>query len=657
MRSSYSTIAGTRSFIAPEVWKIRDTNQRYTKTADIYSYGIVLYCLLNDNMLPLVNTTSSQNDIEMAVDARLSGQTFPPPKNGSNKLKSIVMKCCEYRPEDRFQSIDEVLSALKDQSFRIAPKPAAASVPVQDSFATMYAGDTFNNQTMGSNYQTPIQPPPQPMQYSQPQNFQQNSGYGAPYAYQQQPMQQQFPQQGYGNQDGYGYNSFHRDKNDEPAPAKTGKSIGAILVTIIICTLVLVIMVLLVFLKIFSKEQTTGDPELTTRTPVTVSVDSEQAPETTETTETAEEPEETEETDETDATVATLPDRVKPESAEFSGYVYVLADLKYTGLIIRKGPSTKYDVEYDSIPRGYRAEKYAETVDKKTKEKWTYVRYEDEFGVEHYGWVYSDYVSSSPTLVIPDEPLGVGTTMRVATMTDPLSLRAGPANDYNSFKSIPRGKLVTMYLSKYNSTEKLTYAFICYDTYFGWVQMQFLADPDKPLPTETTTTKTKPKTTTTTKEPEDDSDGEYCGLPVASVKASSYLPSETTGGKSISYDPENVVDGKYKTAWVENDSGDGIGEWIELELEHEEMISEIYIANGYQSSEKSFNLNNRVKKLRLDFSDGSSYEFTLSGKYSDQPESIELPDSVTASSVRITILSVYSGTKYNDTCISEIEVY
>ena len=52
--NSYSTLAGTQSFIAPEVFRVQSTKVHYSKTADIYSYGITLYYLLNDNMLPLV---------------------------------------------------------------------------------------------------------------------------------------------------------------------------------------------------------------------------------------------------------------------------------------------------------------------------------------------------------------------------------------------------------------------------------------------------------------------------------------------------------------------------------------------------------------------------------------------------------------------------
>ena len=159
--SSYSTLAGTQPFIAPEVWKVQHTKRRYTKTADIYSYGILLYYLLNGSMLPLVTENSTQNDIDNAVYDRLNGKLFGFPKNGPEKLKRIVMKCCAYRPEDRFQSINEVLQALHDENYQVT----------QDPYATIYAGD--ESMPSADSFQPSNTP-----QYDSMQ-----PDYGTPYSY------------------------------------------------------------------------------------------------------------------------------------------------------------------------------------------------------------------------------------------------------------------------------------------------------------------------------------------------------------------------------------------------------------------------------------------------------------------------------------------
>ena len=155
--SNYSTMAGTEPFIAPEVWKLSQTNKRYDKTADIYSFGITLYYLLNDNMLPLTNEDSTYNDIEVAKNDRLNGKVFPPPKNGSEKLKAIVMKCCKYKPKNRYQSMEEVLSDLEklnkvfDNTITDAVKQKdndrqKISTKPTDAYKTLYADDLIDNE-------------------------------------------------------------------------------------------------------------------------------------------------------------------------------------------------------------------------------------------------------------------------------------------------------------------------------------------------------------------------------------------------------------------------------------------------------------------------------------------------------------------------------
>lgn len=115
--SSYNTLAGTQPYIAPEVWRITKGESTYSQTADIYSYGLTLYYLLNNNLLPFVKPGANTNERSAATADRLRGKRFPPPVNGSRKLRSIVMKCCEYAPEKRFQSMREVLEALRNENF------------------------------------------------------------------------------------------------------------------------------------------------------------------------------------------------------------------------------------------------------------------------------------------------------------------------------------------------------------------------------------------------------------------------------------------------------------------------------------------------------------------------------------------------------------
>ena len=99
------THTGTQAYVAPEQWN----NLPYGKAADIYSVGLILYQLLNENYLPF-----SENGLTAdSVGRRLNGETFPKPQNGSPKLKAIVMKACSYSPSERYQTADEMLSDLE----------------------------------------------------------------------------------------------------------------------------------------------------------------------------------------------------------------------------------------------------------------------------------------------------------------------------------------------------------------------------------------------------------------------------------------------------------------------------------------------------------------------------------------------------------------
>ena len=101
---------GTPGYMAPEVYRRRLTDTR----SDIYSLGVVLYQCLNDNRLPFVPENFSPEDIDAAIEKRLSGEQIPDPAHGSRGLKEVVLKAIAERPEDRYQSAVEMYRALEE---------------------------------------------------------------------------------------------------------------------------------------------------------------------------------------------------------------------------------------------------------------------------------------------------------------------------------------------------------------------------------------------------------------------------------------------------------------------------------------------------------------------------------------------------------------
>ena len=135
------------------------------------------------------------------------------------------------------------------------------------------------------------------------------------------------------------------------------------------------------------------------------------------------------------------------------------------------------------------------------------------------------------------------------------------------------------------------------------------------------------------------------------VEASSYL-----AHKSKNYKVENVIDDNTSTSWVEGVSGDGIGQYIMFSSENTFSIDKIDIINGLSKSEKTYKNNNRIKKVTIEFSDGSKQVHELEDNNMDY-QTIGVGN-ISTNSVKIIIEEVYTnGRVYQDTCISEVAIY
>ncbi len=159
------------------------------------------------------------------------------------------------------------------------------------------------------------------------------------------------------------------------------------------------------------------------------------------------------------------------------------------------------------------------------------------------------------------------------------------------------------------------------------------------------------------------------------------------------YSYENIFDKNANTAWVEDEEhyydyngasqgknydGKGIGEWIKIykltkaiskytkyDDNNEDDIgwgymesfrlSGIKIINGYAKSRDIYFANNRVKKVEVILSDGSSYIFDLEDNNLGF-QTLDFGKEIETRQVVIKILDIYEGSKYNDTCISEVEL-
>lgn len=124
---------------------------------------------------------------------------------------------------------------------------------------------------------------------------------------------------------------------------------------------------------------------------------------------------------------------------------------------------------------------------------------------------------------------------------------------------------------------------------------------------------------------------------------------------SITYDAKNVIDGKGETAWTPDPEKSG-NPWICLKADKKQKINGFYIQNGYFKSEKLYSENMRAKDIKVTCGD-EDFEFTLNDAGFGKLQNVKFPRSVNDDTIKITVLSCYEGTKYNELSISEIEPY
>ena len=109
--TTQASVAGTERYMAPEIIH----HEKYGRDVDTYSLGLVMYWLLNRRTMPFM-TIGEIPTLKIATESqtkRLTGTPLPPPEDGSNKLKSIVLKATSFNREDRYASAADMLADLE----------------------------------------------------------------------------------------------------------------------------------------------------------------------------------------------------------------------------------------------------------------------------------------------------------------------------------------------------------------------------------------------------------------------------------------------------------------------------------------------------------------------------------------------------------------
>jgi hypothetical protein len=146
-------------------------------------------------------------------------------------------------------------------------------------------------------------------------------------------------------------------------------------------------------------------------------------------------------------------------------------------------------------------------------------------------------------------------------------------------------------------------------------------------------------------------------LHASRVDASSFLWNDWNKFQE-NYHPTYLADDDPKTAWVEGAKGSGKGEWVRIAVTPMEKATQVRlkIRNGYQKSKSLFAANARLKDVTIKLlPSGKAQKALLTDKDGWQEVVVAQPAGP-LSEIEIAVDSVYEGKKYEDLCLSDVQV-
>lgn len=150
-------------------------------------------------------------------------------------------------------------------------------------------------------------------------------------------------------------------------------------------------------------------------------------------------------------------------------------------------------------------------------------------------------------------------------------------------------------------------------------------------------------------------------LQIPTAKSPYIASSALTQSNSASYGPEKVFDYNDSTAWCENAEGVGVGEWVAIYLGEGEKIGrfnglDVVIYTGYRKDKSIYGKNGKPTKMKIELFNGRNAVASLVSGPSDIYKLLKTSANYKGGVwIKITILNAISGSKYKDTCISEIK--
>ncbi|MBQ7255476.1 MAG: protein kinase [Oscillospiraceae bacterium] len=128
------------SWSAPELFDMMGT---MNETMDIYAVGMVLYNVYNGGHAPFEDERTSARE---ASEQRKAGLALPVPLYADYEMSEIILKACAFRPEDRYQTPEDLKQALTDYVQRNALNDDLIVPPILTDETTQISAEAMEEE-------------------------------------------------------------------------------------------------------------------------------------------------------------------------------------------------------------------------------------------------------------------------------------------------------------------------------------------------------------------------------------------------------------------------------------------------------------------------------------------------------------------------------
>ncbi len=142
-------------------------------------------------------------------------------------------------------------------------------------------------------------------------------------------------------------------------------------------------------------------------------------------------------------------------------------------------------------------------------------------------------------------------------------------------------------------------------------------------------------------------------LPLAASAAPKFSSSSSHDTGSETLGPELAFDGLLATSWAEGKAGDGVGEWIEVDLGEDKEIAIVSVWAGAFASKEEWSGRGRGAEITVSGT-GPDGDFKVEAELGDRFARKDVRLGKTVRTLRVTLDKVHQGTVFENTHIAEV---